>query len=126
MADLQRAPEEAAGRGGVGTIISGIVLVAIAGFVLYVSSLDADAKEELYYTIQEFLPIVMFLSLAGLLFTGFPVAFILGGLAIAFGLIGYFMDAFRLIEFFNFLPRIWGGAAENLVLVAVQHSCLWA
>ena len=29
------------------------------------------------------------------------------------------MDAFKLIEFFNFLPRIWGGAAENLVLVAV-------
>ena len=119
MADLQRAPEEAAGRGWVGTIISVIVLVAIAGFVLYVSSLDADAKEELFYWLQEFLPIFMFLSLASLLFTGFPVAFILGGLAIAFGLIGYFMDAFRLIEFFNFLPRIWGGAAENLVLVAV-------
>ena len=26
---------------------------------------------------------------------------------------------FSLIEFFNFLPRIWGQAAENLVLVAV-------
>ena len=119
MADLQRSPEEAAGRGWIGTIISVIVLVAIAAFVLYVSSLDADAKEELFYLLQEFLPIFMFLSLACLLFTGFPVAFILGGLAIAFGLIGYFMDAFRLIEFFNFLPRIWGGAAENLVLVAV-------
>ena len=61
----------------------------------------------------------MFMSLACLLFSGFPVAFILGGLALLFGLIGYFLDTFSLIEFFNFLPRIWGQAAENLVLVAV-------
>jgi TRAP-type mannitol/chloroaromatic compound transport system permease large subunit len=36
-----------------------------------------------------------------------------------YGLIGYFVDMFSLIEFFNFLPRIWGQAAENLVLVSV-------
>ena len=119
MADLQRAPEHTAGRGWTGTIVSLIVLGLIAAFVLYVSSLGEDARNELYYAAQEYLPIFMFLSLALLLFTGFPVAFILGGLAIAFGLIGYFMEVFRLIEFFNFLPRIWGGAAENLVLVAV-------
>ena len=76
-------------------------------------------REELYYKVQEYVPIVMFVSLACLLFTGFPVAFILGGLALAFGLIGYFLEVFKLVEFFNFLPRIWGGAAENLVLVAV-------
>ncbi len=68
---------------------------------------------------SEYLPIFMFLSLAALLFTGYPVAFILGGLAIGFGLIGHSLDMFKLIEFFNFMPRIWGMAAENLVLVAV-------
>ncbi|SVE62575.1 uncharacterized protein METZ01_LOCUS515429, partial [marine metagenome] len=52
-------------------------------------------------------------------FSGFPVAFILGGLAFTFGIIGYFLDMFSLIEFFNFMPRIWFQAAENLVLVAV-------
>jgi tripartite ATP-independent transporter DctM subunit len=67
----------------------------------------------------EYLPIFMFMSLACLLFTGYPVAFILGGVAIGFGLIGYGMDMFKLIEYFNFMPRIWGMAAENLVLVAV-------
>ncbi len=36
-----------------------------------------------------------------------------------FGLIGYFLGTFRLIEFFNFVPRIWGQAAENLVLVSI-------
>ena len=57
--------------------------------------------------------------MALLLFSGYPVAFILGGLALLYGLIGYLLGVFSLIEFFNFLPRIWGQAAENLVLVAV-------
>ncbi|MBT7288849.1 MAG: TRAP transporter large permease subunit [Rhodospirillaceae bacterium] len=74
---------------------------------------------ELVEFFAEYLPIFMFLSLACLLFTGYPVAFILGGLAIGFGLIGYELEMFKLIEYFNFMPRIWGMAAENLVLVAV-------
>ncbi|MGI9411476.1 MAG: TRAP transporter large permease [Hyphomicrobiaceae bacterium] len=119
MADLQRAPEQSESRGWVGLTISLVVLAVIAISVFYVSTLDAEAREELFYGAQEFLPIVMFVTLACLLFSGYPVAFILGGVALSFGLIGYFMDAFKLIEFFNFLPRIWGGAAENLVLVAV-------
>jgi len=54
-----------------------------------------------------------------LLFTGYPVAFILGGVSISFGLIGFSLGVFSLGEFFNFAPRIWGFAAENLVLVAL-------
>ena len=119
MADTQRAPEQAAGRGWLGLAISLAILALIAGLVFYVSGLNPEARENLYYDVQEMLPIVMFVTLACLLFTGYPVAFILGGIALLFGLLGYFMDAFKLIEFFNFLPRIWGGAAENLVLVAV-------
>ena len=75
--------------------------------------------EELRYFAEDYLPILMFASLAMLLFSGYPVAYLLGGLAIIFGLIGYGLDMFALVEFFNFLPRIWGQAAENLVLVAV-------
>jgi len=67
----------------------------------------------------EFLPVFMFATLAMLLFSGYPVAFLLGGLSIAYGLIGYGLGVFSLIEFFNFVPRVWGGAAENLVLVAL-------
>ena len=69
--------------------------------------------------VVEFLPILMFVALGLLLFSGYPVAFVLGGVALSFGLIGYAMGAFRLIEFYNIVPRIWGGVAENLVLVAV-------
>ena len=74
---------------------------------------------ELIDFVIDYLPMFMFVSLALLLFTGYPVAFILGGLALLYGFIGYALGMFSIIEFFNFLPRIWGQAAENLVLVAV-------
>ena len=66
-----------------------------------------------------FLPIYMFLVLAIFLFIGYPVAFILGGIAIIFGLIGILFDVFAPIQFFNLMPRIWGTAAANSILVAV-------
>ena len=100
-----------------------IILFMLAGIVAYayvtISGMSEEEQWNLLYTVQDFLPIFMFLTLAVLLFSGYPVAFILGGLALLFGLLGYFMGSFSLIEFFNFLPRIWGQAAENLVLVAV-------
>jgi len=65
------------------------------------------------------LPLLMFAALAALLFCGFPVAFVLGGVGLAFGLIGWSLDVFAIVEFFNISSRIWGGVAENLVLVAV-------
>ncbi len=74
---------------------------------------------ELTDLVIDFLPILMFCTLAALLFTGYPVAFILGGLSLLYGFLGFLFDIFSFIEFFNFLPRIWGQAAENLVLVAV-------
>ncbi len=61
----------------------------------------------------------MFVTLGVLLFSGYPVAFILGGLALLFGLLGFLLGSFKLVQFFNFVPRIWGQAAENLVLVAI-------
>src|SRR5687767_3009300 len=97
-----------------------VVLLLVLGFgFAYVSGLDAEQQEELLFKVQEYLPILMFLTLGVLLFSGYPVAFILGGLALLFGLIGYFLGSFKLVQFFNFVPRIWGQAAENLVLVAI-------
>jgi TRAP-type mannitol/chloroaromatic compound transport system permease large subunit len=101
------------------SVILIVILVAVGLIFAHISGLTPEQQEELLWSVQEFLPIFMFLTLAVLLFTGFPVAFILGGLALLYGLIGYFLGTFSLIEFFNFLPRIWGQAAENLVLVAV-------
>ena len=71
------------------------------------------------HDIVDLLPLVMFVVLGLLLFTGYPVAFVLGGVALSFGLIGYYFDVFALIEFYNIVPRVWGTIAENLILTAV-------
>ena len=70
-------------------------------------------------TLVDTLPLFMFAALALFLFTGFPVAFVLGGLALAFGLIGIAAGVFTFVEFDNVVPRIWGGIAANLILVAI-------
>ena len=102
---------------GIGIVVG--ILAVIAVVYIRILGMNAEEQEELLYLVQDFLPIIMFGTLACLLFSGFPVAFILGGIAFLFGMIGYWIDMFDLIEFFNFLPRIWFQGAENLVLVAV-------
>lgn len=63
--------------------------------------------------ITEFLPLIMFAVVFVLLLLGFPVAFTIGGVAMAFGLYGFGPG------FFNLLPlRIWG-TMENFSLMAV-------
>jgi tripartite ATP-independent transporter DctM subunit len=69
--------------------------------------------------ITEHLSLILFFVLAAALFCGFPVAFVLGGIAILFGAIGMLVDVFMPVQFFNLLPRIWGSAASNPILVAV-------
>ena len=70
-------------------------------------------------TFVELLPVFMFAALAILLFSGFPVAWVLGGVGIGFGFIGLYFGVFSFIEFFNVVSRLWGTAAESLILVAV-------
>jgi tripartite ATP-independent transporter DctM subunit len=65
------------------------------------------------------LPLSMFLTLAVLLFSGFPVAFVLGGVGLGFGFIGMAFGMFSFPEFTSITLRIWGGIAENILLVAV-------
>jgi tripartite ATP-independent transporter DctM subunit len=96
-----------------------LALVVVGGLFAVLASLSPEQHKDLLWFTQDYLPIAMFVTLALLLFSGYPVAFILGGLALLYGLVGYALGVFSLIEFFNFVPRIWGQAAENLVLVAV-------
>ena len=70
-------------------------------------------------TFLDFLPVFMFFSLAILLFSGYPVAWVLGGIGVSFGAIGMLFGVFSFVEYFNIISRIWGTAAENLILVAV-------
>jgi TRAP-type mannitol/chloroaromatic compound transport system permease large subunit len=103
-----------------GKLITLVAILLVVGLVFAVlASLSPEQQKELLYFVQDYLPIAMFITLGCLLFSGYPVAFVLGGLAFLYGLIGYSLGVFSLIEFFNFLPRIWGQAAENLVLVSI-------
>jgi len=75
--------------------------------------------------INDYLVIAMFLTFVGLLFTGFPVAFVLGGVAVLFTLVGYLSDLwFGTITGLDFLTfglsvnRIYK-FMDNWVLVAL-------
>ncbi len=103
----------------IGITIGACVLVIIGVAYATILGMSPQEQKQLLWTLQDYLPIVMFVTLAMLLFSGFPVAFILGGLALLFGVLGYFLGVFSLIEFFNFMPRIWFQGAENLVLVSI-------
>lgn len=63
------------------------------------------------------LALFMVLALAALLFSGYPVALVLIG--IGFGLIGYVLDQFPLVAFFNIPLRIYSTLGENLIYPAV-------
>ena len=93
-----------------------VVVIFLIAMTLLLSSGTGEDVVEFF---REYLPMFMFATLGVLLFSGYPVAFVLGGVALVFGFLGYLLDTFRLVEFFNFVPRIWGQAAENLVLVSV-------
>ncbi len=67
----------------------------------------------------EFLPLFMFATMAVLLFSGFPVAFVLGGVGIAYGLIGVAVGELIPIQLYTIVQRMWSGAAENLTLTTV-------
>jgi tripartite ATP-independent transporter DctM subunit len=100
--------------------VAAIALILLLGFgYAWLTGLNPAARGELLVKAREFLPLLMFATLGVLLFSGYPVAFILGGLALIFGLLGFLLGSFKIVHFFNFVPRIWGQAAENLVLVAI-------
>ncbi|MBL4602343.1 MAG: TRAP transporter large permease subunit, partial [Emcibacteraceae bacterium] len=70
-------------------------------------------------SIIELLPLLMFPVLATCLFSGYPVAFVLGGVGLFFGLIGMGFDIFNFKEFFLINSRIFGGVVENIILIAI-------
>ena len=70
-------------------------------------------------TFVELLPVFMFLALGLLLFTGFPVAFILGGIGLGFAFLAQELGAFNVARLVIIPNRIFGSTMENPVLVAI-------
>ena len=70
------------------------VILSIGFVSVMIESGNVMAQDEvgrgtaIFLVVQEYISIAMFLTLAILLFSGYPVAFILGGLSMLYGLIG--------------------------------------
>jgi TRAP-type mannitol/chloroaromatic compound transport system permease large subunit len=69
--------------------------------------------------IADHLAILMFVVLTFIMFIGYPVAYVLGGVALGFGVLGMMFGTFHAAQFGALIPRIWGQAVENQVLLAV-------
>lgn len=69
-------------------------------------------------TISEILSLLLFAGVCISLMAGFPVAFTLGGISLAFGILGYVIGAFDM-AFFGFIPNRIFGVMTNEVLLAV-------
>src|SRR4029450_8918914 len=61
----------------------------------------------------------MFLSMFFFIFLGYPVAFIMGGLSLAFALMGWYLGVFKLIGLSDIVLRRWGGVANDPVLASI-------
>ncbi|WP_374764560.1 TRAP transporter large permease [Yunchengibacter salinarum] len=70
------------------------------------------------------LPFLMFAALVPLLFTGYPVAFVLGGTGLLFWAIAVMLGAENPQSFFLVVSRIFGGVVEKPVLIAVPMFVL--
>ncbi|HEX5079453.1 MAG TPA: TRAP transporter large permease subunit [Geminicoccaceae bacterium] len=68
--------------------------------------------------LAEFLDLLMFVGLCGLILLGFPVAFTLAGTALIFAGLGWSLGAFD-ASFFGFFPNRIYGVMTNEVLIAV-------
>jgi tripartite ATP-independent transporter DctM subunit len=68
---------------------------------------------------EEYLALYMFPVLAILLFTGVPVGYVLGGVALLFAALGILLNIMTIPELYLFVERAWQSSAENLVLVAI-------
>ena len=65
------------------------------------------------------LALIMFASMFFFIFIGYPVAFIMGGLSMAFALFGWWFGVFNPIGMYNIVPRMWGGVAADPILASI-------
>ena len=102
--------------------VSGAIIIAVMGLAWCVGNIDPRYA----------LVVLMFTSFVGLLFTGYPIAFVLGGVAVSFIFVGYAADYFGytltldhagtklyLGSAAGFVNRIYGGLLRKPELVAL-------
>ncbi|PCJ60048.1 MAG: C4-dicarboxylate ABC transporter [Planctomycetota bacterium] len=68
--------------------------------------------------LTQYLPLLMFVFLFIGIMSGYPVAFVLGGVSIVFGFVGYSLEIFRLNDL-NLIANRTFGVMTNVPLIAV-------
>ena len=69
--------------------------------------------------IADNLALIMFVTMFVVIFCGYPVAFVMGGLSLIFAGIGWMLGVFNPIGLSNINLRMWGGVAVDPVLVSI-------
>ncbi len=65
------------------------------------------------------LALIMFVSMFFFIFVGYPVAFVMGGLSLAFALVGTWLGVFKIFDMSNIVLRMWGGVANDPILASI-------
>ncbi|MFM9846073.1 MAG: TRAP transporter large permease subunit [Hyphomicrobiaceae bacterium] len=65
------------------------------------------------------LALLMFITMFFVIFMGYPVAFVLAGTGLIFGLLGWYFGVFKLIQLSTINLRMWGGVASDPILVSI-------
>ena len=65
------------------------------------------------------LALIMFVTMFFMIFMGYPVAFIMGGLAMVFAVLGSFLGTFNMIGISDVVLRMWAGVAADPVLASI-------
>jgi tripartite ATP-independent transporter DctM subunit len=69
--------------------------------------------------ITDYLSLIMFASMFFFIFVGYPVAFIMGGLALVFAVAGWSLGVFNMIGLSDVVLRMWAGVAADPVLASI-------
>jgi tripartite ATP-independent transporter DctM subunit len=65
------------------------------------------------------LALIMFVTMFFAIFCGYPVAFVMGGMALFFALAGSALGVFSMIGLSDIVLRMWGGVAADPVLASI-------
>jgi tripartite ATP-independent transporter DctM subunit len=65
------------------------------------------------------LALIMFITMFVAIFCGYPVAFVMGGMALLFALAGSLLGVFSMIGLSDVVLRMWGGVAADPVLASI-------
>jgi TRAP-type mannitol/chloroaromatic compound transport system permease large subunit len=67
----------------------------------------------------DYIPAMMVATLAVMLFTGYPVAFVLAGVGVLFAGLGVLIGEFPMVAFFNIPARLWGSINGSMIFPTV-------